>query len=230
MKVGKKVGPLPVWAWGVLVLAVVAYFFLRAKSTAAAPSAPSTSDQPGQASGAAAGAAPGGQLPPGLDPSIIQGLLAQNSTITQSLVDAYGRTYGGGNYTAATGSPTAPAPTGAASASGETPPADSPSFVTSSAAPFAPISPYTPVEETLPAGVYRLDPPPNVYSPTATGTENPSAALAGAVVPWSASYATTTTSGTRSLSGVTGSGTLVDPSGHVVNAKGARVGGASGDV
>ena len=33
---GKKIGPLPAWAWGVLVLAVVAFFFLRSRGATAA--------------------------------------------------------------------------------------------------------------------------------------------------------------------------------------------------
>lgn len=33
---GKKVGPLPLWAWGVIVLAVTGFFFLRSRGAGAA--------------------------------------------------------------------------------------------------------------------------------------------------------------------------------------------------
>jgi len=56
----KKIGPLPAWAWGVLVLAVVAFFFLRSRGSSAAGETPSGSPLASGTGGDSGGASGGG--------------------------------------------------------------------------------------------------------------------------------------------------------------------------
>ena len=63
---GKKVGPLPVWAWGVIVLAVVAFFFLRSRGSSPG-SAGDVADGGPLASGTGQGG--GGGASGGADPT-----------------------------------------------------------------------------------------------------------------------------------------------------------------
>lgn len=102
----KKLGPLPVWAWALLLLAVAAWFLFRHSSPAAAASSdtgqtsgPQLPSESGDSSGGAGGA--------GLDPSLLAALAQQNSTLEQGLLDAFRGVYSGGyNASSATGAAT----------------------------------------------------------------------------------------------------------------------------
>lgn len=224
----RKLGPLPVWAWAVVVLGAW-FLFFRTHAAAATTPVPVSRNTSGADSGAQPPASGQGSPADNMNSDLLNALLTNQKTSYNSLLTALQTMSAGGasgfgpGYGAA---PAAAAPAVAA-ANGAPPSAASPLGV--AAAPSI-SSPYTPVELTLPPGIFSLDPGPNIYTPVATGVENPSAALAGATVPWNASYAPTTTAGTRALAGVgPGRTSIVDPSGHVVNASGARVGGVSAE-
>lgn len=102
----KKLGPLPVWAWALLLLAVAAWFLFRHSSPAAA-----TSQDAGQASGSSfpsSGDSSGGGGGAGVDPSLLAALAQQNSTLEQGLLDAFRGIYSG-SYSATSASGAAPA-------------------------------------------------------------------------------------------------------------------------
>lgn len=176
----KKLGPLPVWAWAAIVVGVVGFFWLRSKSNAQ-PTTPSTNDQPTQATGAMSPDQSGDQgnpAPLGLDPSLLDALASQNSTMLQSLLNAFQGAYGGGNYGTATGNPYATAtPTGASTVSGATPtPVLGASFI-GGASPFALSG--TPLGVSAPSPGFS-NPQPLGASAPSPGFSNPAGSSAPA--------------------------------------------------
>jgi hypothetical protein len=112
---GKKVGPLPAWGWGLIVLAVLGYFlfFRRSNSgtVAGVVSTGQTAGTPLDANAGAINAAQAGQPSTatapadGLDPSTQGYLLTTPSDLSAALTTALGNAYatGLGPYATATG-------------------------------------------------------------------------------------------------------------------------------
>ena len=113
---GKKVGPLPAWGWGLIIFAVLAYFLFFRKSNkgtnaGAVSSGQSSYVEPvsqnaGDVNGAQAGqpstaTAPADQL----SPQVLDALNALPSQVSQAVQDAFASSYqlGAGAYATSTG-------------------------------------------------------------------------------------------------------------------------------
>lgn len=218
--VTRKVGPLPLWAWAAAVAAIVWLVFLRAPSAGAGTGSTSAAGGSGAQQPASGQGTPADNL--NAD-ALAQLLAAQKSSYDALLAALQSTTAGGASGTTGPGYG-APGGSTVDSGSNNAPP--------SAAAPDGPAasgiaSPYT-VSDPGGGGWENGGTDQVTYTYTPTQTDSPSYPLGGSVA-YSSGTQFVGTSGT--VADATGAAiATVDPSGHVVNAKGARVGGFTAET